>query len=958
MEEHMNRLRALAEQGQAVWLDFLSRDIIKNGHLQHLIDQDGLAGITSNPSIFEKAMGDSDTYDADIARLVGNGSLPVGRIYERLATADIAAAADMLRPLYDRTDGRHGFVSIEVSPYLAMDTAATLVEARRLWTEVQRENIFIKVPATAPGVPAIRELLAEGINVNITLLFSQHVYEEVVEAFLAGLEQRIARGAPIDRIASVASFFVSRIDTAADKLLDDAAAHATNEKERTALLDLRGKVATANAKLAYRRWQQRFAGARWEHLQKRGARPQQLLWASTGTKNPAYSDVLYIEELIGPDTVNTMPENTMDAFRDHGRVRKSLTADVDRAEATLAALDRAGLSLDAITAKLVTDGVTLFSDAFDKLNGALAAKRRRMLGPAHNSQAVALPEPLKSEVGKATEAWRSHGNVRRLWNEDASLWTRHDENDWLGWLDVIDAQLRDVPSLTEFAEEVQARRFKDALLLGMGGSSLGPEVLAESLGSARGFPKLHVLDSTDPAQIKDFESRIDLARTLFIVSSKSGTTLEPNVLMDYFFDKAAAAIGRADAGRHFIAVTDPGSPLEKIAAQKNFHRVFHGVPSIGGRYSVLSAFGMVPLAAMGHDVGAFLESARVMARSCGDDVPPAQNPGVELGLIIGTAARHGRDKVTIAASPSVASFGAWTEQLLAESTGKHGKGVIPIGDEALGDPSVYDAHRLFIYVRDTAHADAAQDNAIDALERAGQPVVRIALAAPERIAQEFFRFEIATAVAGALIGIDPFDQPDVEASKVAARELTDAYEKTGTLAADTPVFRQNGIALYTDARNAAALRQAGANATLESWLGAHFARLHDGDYFGVLAFIARSAAHVRALQDLRIAVRDKKRVATCLQFGPRFLHSTGQAYKGGPNSGVFLQITADAASDVTIPGRKASFGVIQAAQARGDFRVLAERGRRVLRAHIGSDVGADPNSGLAVLAKAARLALR
>jgi transaldolase / glucose-6-phosphate isomerase len=954
MEGAMNRLRALAQQGQAVWLDFLSRDIINNGHLQQLIDQDGLAGITSNPSIFEKAMGDTATYDADIARLVGDGTLPVSRIYEKLATADIAAAADRLRPLYDRTDGRHGFVSIEVSPYLAMDTAGTLVEARRLWTEVQRENIFIKVPATTAGIPAIRELLAEGINVNITLLFSQAVYEEVVEAFLAGLEQRVAKGAPIDRIASVASFFVSRIDTAADKLLDEVAAHATNEKERKALLDLRGKVAIANAKLAYRRWQKRFAGSRWERLRSLGARPQQLLWASTGTKNPAYSDVLYIEELIGPDTVNTMPENTMDAFRDHGAARETLTADVGEAEATLAALDRAGISLDAITAKLVTDGVKLFNDAFDKLNGVLAEKRRRFLGPAHDSQAAALPEPLKSEVGKAAEAWRSQGNIRRLWNEDAALWTGRDENDWLGWLDVIDAQLRDLPGLTEFAEEVQARPFTDALLLGMGGSSLGPEVLAESLGSARGFPKLHVLDSTDPAQVKNYEQNIDLARTLFIVSSKSGTTLEPNVLMEYFFDKAAAVIGRTDAGRHFVAITDPGSALEKAAAQRKFHRVFHGVPSIGGRYSVLSAFGMVPLAAMGRDVGAFLESARMMAHSCGDDVPPAQNPGVELGLIIGAAARQGRDKVTIAASPSLASFGAWTEQLLAESTGKHGKGVIPIGDETLGEPPVYDAHRLFIYVRDAAHADAAQDKAIDALERTGQPVVRIGLKSPAQIAEEFFRFEIATAVAGALIGIDPFDQPDVEASKVAARELTDAYEKTGALAADTPVFRQNGIALYTDERNAAALRQAGANSTLESWLGAHFARIHDGDYFGVLAFIERNEAHFRALQDLRIAVRNKKHVATCLQFGPRFLHSTGQAYKGGPNSGVFLQITADPASDVAIPGHKASFGVIETAQARGDFRVLAERGRRVLRAHISTD----PNSGLAALAKAARSALR
>jgi len=950
----MNPLRALAEKGQAVWLDFLSREIIENGHLQRLIDEDGLAGMTANPSIFEKAMGESDVYDSEIARLVGNGETSVNTIYERLATADIAAAADLLRPLYDRTDGRHGFVSLEVSPYLAMDTAGTMMEARRLWTAVQRENIFIKVPATAPGIPAIRQLLAEGLNINITLLFSQQVYEEVVEAFFAGLEERVAAGKPLGRIASVASFFVSRIDTAVDKLLDEAAARAMSEAERAALLHLRGKVAVANAKLAYRRWQERFAGARWEQLKKLGARPQQLLWASTGTKNPAYSDVLYIDELIGPETVNTMPEKTMDAFRDHGAARDSLTADVDAAARTLAAVERAGISLDAVTAKLVADGVTLFSDSFDKLSGVLAEKRRRILGKALNDQAVVLAGPLKKQVDDAAENWRSKGNIRRLWSKDASLWTGRGEGNWLGWLDVVDAQLRDIPRLNEFAAEVRAQEFRDVLLLGMGGSSLGPEVLAQTLGSAPGFPKLHVLDSTDPQQLKSFERKIDLPRTLFIVSSKSGTTLEPNVLMEYFFHKTSDAIGSAAAARHFVAITDPGSQLEKIAEQRGFHGIFHGVPSIGGRYSVLSPFGTVPLAAMGRDVRAFLESARVMARSCGPEVPPAHNPGVELGLAIGVSALHGRDKVTLVASPSLASFGAWAEQLLAESTGKHGKGVIPIADEPLGDPSVYDAHRLFIYLRDAARADPAQDDTLDALQRAGHPVVLIGLAAKEHIGQEFFSFEIATAVAGAVIGIDPFDQPDVEASKVAARELTDAYEKTGVLAADKPVFKENGIALYADERNAQALRQAGANSTLESWLGAHFGRIHDGDYFAVLAYVERSDAQMRPLQELRTVLRDAKHVASCLQFGPRFLHSTGQAYKGGPNSGVFLQITADSADDVKVPGRKASFGTIEAAQARGDFRVLAERGRRVLRAHVASDL----NDGLSAIGEAARSALR
>ncbi len=569
-----------------------------------------------------------------------------------------------------------------------------------------------------------------------------------------------------------------------------------------------------------------------------------------------------------------------------------------------------------------------------------------------NEQIIALPPPLMSEVEKALQAWHSHANTRRLWSADATLWTGGDEGDWLGWLDIAGNKLCEVALLHEFARELRAEKFTDVLLLGMGGSSLGPEVLAKGLGSAPGYPTVHVLDSTDPQQVRRFERDIEIARTLFIVSSKSGTTLEPNVLMDYFFAKASTAVG-GTAARHFVAVTDPGSRLQKTAEAKGFRRIFFGVPSIGGRYSVLSNFGMAPLAAAGHDPRAFLAAARIMAQACGPEVPDAENPAVALGLAIGVLARRGRDKLTIIASPSIAAFGAWAEQLLAELTGKNGKGVIPIAGEPLGDPAVYDAHRLFVFLRDAAHPDAAQDHAVDALERAGHPVVRIGVGSPQLLAQEFFRFEIATAVAGAVLGINPFDQPDVEASKIATRQMTDAFEKTGSLPSEPPVFEEHGIALYTDKHNAQALRRMGANATLQSWLRAHFARLADGDYFALLAYLDGDDARLASLQSLRTAVCDRKRVATCLQFGPRFLHSTGQAYKGGPNSGVFLQITAQPAPDLAVPGRKASFGVIEAAQARGDFRVLAERGRRLLNAHIADDV----DKGLAAIGKAARLAL-
>ncbi len=575
------------------------------------------------------------------------------------------------------------------------------------------------------------------------------------------------------------------------------------------------------------------------------------------------------------------------------------------------------------------------------------------MGGRPNEQTIALPQPFAREVAKAQEAWNSKGNTRRLWGADAALWTGHDESNWLGWLDIVDSELRNVEPLQEFASELRTESVTDVLLLGMGGSSLGPEVLAKSLGSAPNYPTLHVLNSTDPQQVRRFENRIDVPRTLFIVSSKSGTTLEPSVLMDYFFAKASADLG-GHAGKHFVAITDPGSALQKTASEKRFRRIFSGVPSIGGRYSVLSKFGLVPLAATGHDVRSFLEAAAVMARACGPEIPPAENPGVALGLAIGVFARRGRDKLTVVASPSIAAFADWAEQLIAESTGKNGRGVIPIAGEPLGDPSAYDAHRLFVYLRDSAHPQGTQDRAVDALQSTGHPVVRIDVASPPLLAQEFFRFEIATAVAGAILGINPFDQPDVEASKVATREITQAFETTGSLPSEPPVLSENGIALYTDARNAQSLRQMGANSTLESWLKAHLARLADGDYFALLAYIDAEEARLRALQSLRAAVRDRRRVATCLQFGPRFLHSTGQAYKGGPNSGVFLQITAQPAADLAIPGRSASFGIIESAQARGDFRVLAERGRRVLHAHIGCDL----DDGLAAIGRAVRLALR
>lgn len=932
----MNPVKALENHGQAVWLDFLARGFVAKGDLKALIDTDGVKGVTSNPSIFEKAIGSSDEYDGAIGQALKKGDRPVADLFEHLAIEDIQHAADVLRPVYDRMNGNDGFVSLEVSPYLAMDTKGTIVEAERLWKNVKRRNLMVKVPATPEGLPAIEHLIGEGISINITLLFSQEVYREVAEAYLAGLEKHVAKGGDPSHVASVASFFVSRIDSAVDKQLDDKIAKANDPSEKERLSALKGKVAIANAKMAYQDYKRLFSGARWDKLKTKGAKPQRLLWASTGTKNKDYSDVLYVEELIGPDTVNTVPPATLDAFRDHGKLRDSLEENIEDARHVLEELEKSGISLDAITAELVKDGVKLFADAADKLYGAVAHKRVASLGGGIDKQQLALGDGIKKAVEKSTEDWRASAKIRRLWHKDKSVWSDDDENKWLGWLNSPAAA--DVADYEDFAKRVKGQNFSDAVVLGMGGSSLGPEVLAETFAKKSGFPKLHVLDSTDPAQVRATEKKVNLAKTLFIVSSKSGGTTEPNVMKDYFFDRVSKAIGADKAGHRFIAVTDPGSSLEKVAAKQGFARTFFGDPTIGGRYSVLSPFGLVPAAAAGIDVRSLIKHTLAMVRSCGADVPPHENPGVQLGLALGLAGLEGRDKVTISSSKKIADFGAWAEQLIAESTGKDGKGLIPIDGEPLGEPAIYGNDRFFIDIRTEGEDDAEHDNKLASLEAAGHPVVRIVMKSIDHIGQEFFRFEMATAVAGAVLGINPFNQPDVEAAKIKTRELTAAFEKTGSLPAETPVMATAEADIYTDEANAAALRKAGADGTLGSWIKAHLSRPGGGDYFALLAYIARDGASIDSLQKMRLAVRDHRHVATCAEFGPRFLHSTGQAYKGGPDSGVFLQITADDAWDLPVPGQKASFGIVKAAQARGDFDVLTERGRRALRVHLKGDL--------------------
>jgi transaldolase / glucose-6-phosphate isomerase len=936
-----NPLVEVLSHGQSIWYDNIRRSLITSGELERMIVEDGLRGVTSNPAIFEKAITGSTDYADAIGDLAASADEPKA-LFERLAIRDIQDAADLLRRVYDESERRDGYVSFEVAPTLANDTDGTVTEASRLWQAIDRENLMIKVPATEAGIPAIRALIARGINVNVTLLFAQAAYERVADAYLSGLEEYVESGGDPSHVASVASFFISRIDSAVDAQLAD--------RHDQLARHLRGKTAIANAKLTYQRFGEIFFGPRWEALDARGAQKQRLLWASTGTKDPAYSDVLYVESLIGPDTVDTVPPATYDAFRDHGRVRASLEEDLEGAHDTIESLDAVGVDFEAVTDKLLADGVRLFEEAFDKLLAGVeqaAAAAREATGP--QAQTASLPPEIETDVNAVVEDWQAERKVRRLWARDASVWTGGDEAKWLGWLGIVEDQIAHADFLQMIRDRARAAGFAHALLLGMGGSSLCPEMLKETWGPQKGYPQLHVLDSTDPAQVKALEEQVDLANTIFIVSSKSGSTLEPNIFKQYFFERVRETLGDEEAGNRFIAITDPGSKLESIAETDGFRHITHGVPEIGGRYSALSNFGIVPGAIAGVDVHRLLDGAERMAESCRPSVPALDNPGLLLGAVMGVCANHRRDKLTLITSPAIYDFGAWLEQLVAESTGKQGKGIIPVDREPLAAPEAYGEDRLFVYVRLRPDASADQDEAVAALEREGHPVVRIEIDDVHELGGEIFRWEFATAVAGSVIGINPFDQPDVEASKQVTRKLTAEYEQSGALPPETPLFEADGFKLFTDQRNARELD----GETLVEFLGSHLCRIGPGDYAALLAYVEMTSAHERTLEAMRRTIRDRTGAATCVGFGPRFLHSTGQAYKGGPNSGVFLQITCDDAADLPVPGQKYTFGIVKAAQARGDFEVLAERGRRALRVHLGKDVGA----GLTELQRAIELAL-
>ncbi len=909
MASSIEKLTAL---GQSLWYDNIERRLLKNGEIAGLISAGDIRGMTSNPSIFNNAIAKSKDYDEGLIPMAWAGYTAV-QIYEQLAVEDIRTAADLFLPLYEKSHGEDGYVSLEVSPNLANDTEGTLNDARRLWKLVARPNLMIKIPATLAGLPAIRKAIADGINVNVTLIFSIERYRSVMEAYLAGLEERAKNGQPLEHIASVASFFVSRIDTKVDKMLEEISA------KKPEAATWMGKLAIANAKLAYHAFREVFETDRFNRLKEKGARYQRPLWASTSTKNPKYADTIYVDTLIGAHTVNTAPPATFVAFRDHGVAKLTVEDDLDGAKKVFDTVEALGIPVAQVTRDLEDEGVHAFADAFQSLLKAVEERR---------TAALRSLTGLAAPVAKRVERLEKDKFTSRIYAGDAALWTadakgQAEVKKRLGWLEASQRATDLACEAAVLTDQLVKEGYTHALVLGMGGSSLAPEVMSLVFGVQGKGLNLNILDSTDPAQVREAAARSAVKNTLYIVSSKSGATAEINAFFDYFWKRAQNEVGEK-AGAHFIAITDPGTTLEELAQNRRFRKVFHGEPEVGGRYSVLTAFGLVPAALLGVDAARLATHARKMVEQCVQAVPAGRNPALVLGVIVGEAALRGRDKLTIIADSKLASFGAWLEQLLAESSGKEGKGIVPVDGEGLLLPEQYVADRLFVYLR----RDGQHDELAAGLLKAGNPLLTFDVGEDYDLGEEFYRWEYATAVACAVLGVNAFDQPDVQDSKDRTKAKIADYGSTGKLDEGNPTWEKDGWRVYVSGFPAA---KAG---SVNEWLALLLKQAKTGDYMAVNAYLPRNPHMEDVLGRLRAKLQDMTRLATTLGFGPRFLHSTGQLHKGGANNGLFLQITADAKEDLEIPGQGMGFATLERAQALGDYEALVGRKRRILRLHL------------------------
>jgi transaldolase/glucose-6-phosphate isomerase len=911
----MNPIQALHRLKQSIWYDNIERRLLQNGELADMIKAGDIRGITSNPSIFNNAIAQSSDYDEALKPMAWSGLDPE-KIFFELAIEDIRAAADLFTPLYQETHGGDGYVSLEVSPFLAHDTQATIDQAKWLWKTVARPNLMIKIPATLAGLPAITQAIAAGINVNVTLIFSLDRYAEVIDAYLVGLEERLAGGQPIDHIASVASFFVSRLDSKIDKALEKI---GTNQSTQ-----LMGKAALANSRLAFVLYLEKFGATRFKALENEGARTQRPLWASTGTKNPAYSDVLYVDELIAANTVNTVPPKTLAAFRDHGRASLSLEGHEAESRSIIEELEKLNISLDKVTNELEQEGVKAFADAFTDL---LATIEKR------SQSAQTELGPLANHIPARVQKLADSNAIQRIYAHDPTLWTTDPDGQTeirkrLGWLDAPVESKRLIPQLSQLLTSCQDEGYTHILLLGMGGSSLAPEVLSETFGvqNWNGKPglALTILDSTDPSQVQAAFESSDLSKTLYVVASKSGSTSEVMAFLEFFWAKAVEAHGDA-AARHFVAVTDPGSTLAAIAQDRKFRDTILADSTVGGRYSALIAFGLTAASLLGLDVHQILKRAAHMAALCRPEVTPGRNPGLVLGAIIGEAALQKRDKLTILTDPELRSLGSWLEQLIAESSGKNGKGIVPVDIEPLGDATKYSADRLFVYLNRSNSLDSFTEE----LKAAGQSVLTLLVPEDADLGAEFFRWEFATAVACAVLEINAFDQPDVQDNKTRTKAKIAEYQKMKAFDEGIPLWENEGGKVFGE--KLPGIEEAW---SLSDVIEIFLKQAKPGDYVAINAYLPRNEQTLASLQGLRAAIQKHTGLATTLGFGPRFLHSTGQLHKGGPNTGLFLQITADPQHDLEIPGQGISFGTLERAQALGDLEALLARSRRALRIHL------------------------
>ncbi len=930
----MNPLKELNKLGQSVWYDNIGRGLLTSGEFSRMVREYGVTGITSNPVIFEKAISASAEYDEEIKAHARKGLGPE-QILNALMARDVQLASDILRPVYEAAGGLDGYVSIEVNPALAHDAYATIAEARRLYALVGRRNILVKVPATAEGRVAIQELVCQGYSINVTLLFSVGRYEEAAVAYIEAIERRMQEGKPIEGIFGVASFFVSRVDTLVDGLLEDMANDSGSDAEKKRLKAMGGYVAVSNARAAVEKHAELFGSKRFAVLKANGARAQRLLWASTGTKNPLYSDVKYVEGLIGKDTINTMPLKTLEAFMDHGKAKAP--PDDDGSMAAAAAMDElksVGIDYNTVATRLEEEGVAAFKDGFDNLISSIAVKRTAAIeggGVEFDLGGFA------SGVAGAVKRLGDERFAKRLAELDASLWSRSAEEtalieNSLGWLN-LDSQMDGaVAEILAFAEEVRATEVKFVVLLGMGGSSLAPLVLKDTFGATPGYPTLVVLDSTDPEAIAAVE--LALGRTkqnLFIVASKSGSTIEPLSLFEHFYAKVKAKLG-SEAGDCFVAITDPGSPLEALAAERDFRWCFLAPPDIGGRYSALSCFGLLPAALTGVDIKKLLAHAGRIHEAIGPDMDAADNPGVVLGAALGHLSAIGRDKVTFFVSKEISSFGLWIEQLLAESTGKDGLGIVPVTGGAVGSPEEYANDRVFVSIS-VGLVTEEVDATLKALAAAGHPVIRLCLEEPYELGAEFLRWEVATAAAGFILGINPFDQPDVESAKKLTKARLDKGKAAGADGGGAIEIEEGRIKAYFN--GSASGRMGGLAAVQEMELGAAMKAFFDtvkaGDYIGLLAYFNPFDGFAsEELRCIRRLLFSSKNVATQFGYGPRYLHSTGQLHKGGADNGVFIILTHDTADDIDIPGAPFSLGELELSQAFGDMEALDAKGRPVV----------------------------